>query len=258
MRIIKAPNKADGVPYSIGDLTDNRKIIELGIVQDAPSYDERTYNTRYYNPHPEEIELMYNNALRELPTCNQEAKRIADELKIEIPPEAQDDLVEWFDTAYLKVVARTPILELDYYYEYQDEKGLQIDIEGLINLPNNLIYIILLSTNPPANFYLNPSHPVDDVKLISNINFQSGIKNLKFNEGWLEWKYLRSGNEKARQFIADIKSVQITKGVPKIMDWGWTIIPAIDCTQTTPFVKNGHFVVIIIIIIIYIDIYIYI
>ena len=109
-----------------------------------------------------------------------------------------------------------------FFAKYSESIGFSISIDGLFNLPDKGIYIIIFCINPPGGFYKEEIR-TDITFVVSNINWNSSIKVIKYEEDYIPFYQIPYYENS--HFIFSIKKIEFKKKKPIIKDYGFSILP---------------------------------
>lgn len=128
----------------------------------------------------------------------------------------------------MKASPRTELFEYKFYEKYSPKSGLEIYVVGFHNAPTNLPLISVCSFNPPIS---------SKIFLLTSIDFDSPQRSMRCGNEIKQIRGLESTD--TSQLIVDIYSVTFENNEPKIVGWGWSILPLFDHSHNGIYLNTG-------------------
>lgn len=211
----------------------------------APAYKEGLYSTQYYGVTEDEKAIMSLRRRRPNPALSRVADEVLDALgerPAELVGADKLDLL----SRLVKCNAKAPMLDLNYYSQYEPGLGIRVNVEAIHNNKAQGFLAVLASVLPPGSYY-EPGRqgPPKDAFIFTEPDFDSHTGTPKFSEGdacVLGFQPQGSG----MSLLIDIKLYLPDKGT--FVDYGYTICPLLedldtdaDDTTTEWYVSSGVF-----------------
>jgi hypothetical protein len=240
IRIKKAPLDEKGKVLTIGQNLDIEKAIELGMIDTPDLYSGGGYNTLYCAVSANESIIMEAKLLRHAPNIKDVIESIMVQkndgqagrsTEVELREYCEEYLMSK-PCLSLSTLSKFPYLDIKFFSEYIPELGFTSDITFLFDFPAKSLYYVVVSLAPPGRLYLpdkskqgvEETKAGTDVQVAYNINFDSPIKSMQFNDS--RKKFYVTQPDSSMILIYEIYEVKISKtGIERVTPFGFTFLP---------------------------------
>ncbi|KAI8909512.1 hypothetical protein EDD86DRAFT_140288 [Gorgonomyces haynaldii] len=198
---------------------------------DPPPYKQGLYQSTQFSKPSTYEEYLYHFVFKERKSFTVRDRLLGLENLPNSAKQTENSLIAWINMQLSKPIADG--LDLSYIVKYDPSYGFKLSIDCAFNLETDgfTIAVTSLSSIP---FLLEQELPdkryPNDLMYTKSIDYQSQIRNPKWNDGFV-W-YRKRPLDMETVAVIELFTISLNNGEPEISENGWTIF--------NPFLSNGY------------------
>ena len=139
----------------------------------------------------------------------------------------------------VKSDATTEQLDMTYFAQYNPSLGFKVSVDGVHNTPNAVPYAVIMSLNPPGDFYVEERKQDADVGLVCNCDWNSPVRSIRFKEGFSAFRDVPG--KPSTVIVFEVRSVESSSVKINFKDAGWTVLPVFVKENKKVYIRSGYY-----------------